>query len=96
MIFTKELRNLNSVKHIHNDNKKMLEYQQNLNLYYDLWFTTKYARAQNRRASQEELTEIETEYKRFYINKGIKDVISLEEKKQQFIQKSYEISEYEI
>ena len=94
--FMKELRNLNSVKHIHNDNEKLMEYQQDLNLYYDLWFTTKYARAQNRRASKEELTEIETEYKRFYINKGIKDIISLEEKKQQFIQKSYEISEYEI
>ena len=94
--FMKELKDLHSVKHINNDDKKLMEYQQDLKLYYDLWFTTKYARAQNRRASKEELTEIETEYKRFYINRGIKNIKPLQEKKLQFIQKNCEITEYEI
>ena len=94
--FMKELNNLHSIKNINNYKMKIMEYNQNLNLYYDLWFTTKYARAQNRKASKEELKEIKTEYEKFYINKGIKEIKSLEEKKKQFIQKSYEITEYEI
>lgn len=95
-IFMKELSNLHSIQHIHNDNKKLKEYNQNLNLYYDLWFTTKYVRAQKRRASEEELKEIETEHKNFYINKGINNIKSLEEKKEQFLQKDSEINEYQI
>lgn len=92
----KELKNLHSVKHINNDKMKIIAYNQNLNLYDDLWFTTKYARAQNRRASKEELKEIETEYERFYMNKGIKHIQPLEEKKVQFLQRDSEITEYEI
>lgn len=95
-ILMKELKDLHSVKHINKDKTKMDTHKQNLNLYYDLWYATKYARAQNRRASKEELKEIEAEYERFYINKGIKDIHPLEEKKKQFLQKNYEITEYEI
>lgn len=95
-VFLKELNNLHSVQHIHNDEKKVKEYSQNLNLYYDLWFTTKYARAQNRRASGEELKEIETEYERFYIKKGIKNIQALEKKKEQFSHRDSEITGYEI
>lgn len=95
-VFLKELNNLHSVQHIYNDEKKVKEYSQNLNLYYDLWFTTKYARAQNRRASGEELKEIETEYERFYIKKGIKNIQALEKKKEQFSHRDSEITGYEI
>lgn len=94
--FMKELGNLHTVQHIHNDKSKIDAYSQNLNLYYDLWFATKYARAQNRRASKEELNEIKTEYERFYMNKGIKNIQSLEEKKEQFSQRDSEIIGYEI
>lgn len=95
-ILMKELNNLHIVQHTHNDKAKIKDYNQNLNLYYDLWFTTKYARAQNRRASKEELNEIKTEYEIFYMNKGINNIQSLETKKAQFLQRDSEIADYEI
>lgn len=95
-IFIKKLRNLHNIQHIHNDKEKIKSYNQNLKLYYDLWFTTKYVRAQNRRASKEELNEIQAEYERFYMNKGINNIQSLETKKTQFLQIDSEIADYEI
>ena len=94
--FMKELNDLHSINNINNNKMKIMEHKQNLNLYYDLWYTTKYARAQNRKDSKEELEEIQTEYERFCLNKGIKDISPLEEKKEEFLQKSYEITDLEI
>ena len=95
-IFMKELSDLRSVEHTYNNEIKKKIHDQKLNLYYDLWYTTKYARAKNRNASNEELDEIKTEHERFYKNKGIYNIKPLAEKQIQFLEEDSEIIEYEI
>lgn len=94
--FLKELKDLHAIQHVRNDETKRNEYDQKLNLYYDLWFTTKYARAQNRNAPYDEIEEIKREYENFYRSRGKNYIQPLEEKKEQFLQKSYEIEDNEI
>lgn len=82
----KELKEMQCVKHIDkNDSNGLIEHRHNLNLYYDLWYTTKYARAQNRGASNDELKEIEMEYKKHCVNNGVRDIKPLQEKLQHFV-----------
>lgn len=101
--FYQELIEMRSVRHCLKD-KQYQKYLEQLKDYYELWYSTKYVRAQKRGANNNkdsELLEIENAYHHFEIEfqkfrRGFGDFtdnsyINLPERKEQFIKKENEL-----